>query len=551
MAASLPTASIPTPEPSISLPIRPPDPQAGQAIYSENCSACHGLNGLGDGELVANLDFPPSPLGELQFARQAIPLKWYEMVTVGNLERLMPGFASLNDSQRWDAVAYTLLLSTSPDEIASGEASYAETCLECHAADGGDLEILTQSGEQLYAWVSDDEIHPIAADLSESDVWELVGYMRSLPFRQPELAAEEVSASTTGIISGQVRNGTPGSFVPEGLEIVLTGVEAEAEVISEVIQIAEDGSYTIEDLEIVAGRLFFVTANYQGVTYRSEIAHFLVEEPFLELPITIYESMSSQEPIRVDRLHVLFDFPDADTIRVLQLWVLSNLSDRVLKFDGSNPVLEVELPREALNLTFEEGRLGDRFTLTESGFGDLAPMMPGIGVMQLVFSFDLPYERGLEIQSRLNYPVDAVILLMPDGGPRLGGEGIEDLGLRDMGGISMVNYSASSIPAGGSLAIRLSGRHLLDQSNSAPNELIFGAGVLLLVGAATAYVWISGQRKRGEVPERLAPLPDLINAIARLDIDHEQGRIDTTDYERRREQLKARAAERVERDRSS
>lgn len=495
---------------------------------------------MGDGELVGNLDFPPSTLGDPQVARQATSMQWYEMVTIGNLERLMPGFASLTDAQRWDVTAYALSLSSSSAEFTAGEASYVERCLECHAADGTDIQILTQSGEQLFASINEDELHLFAEELSTEDVWATVAYVRTLPF---QLVEEEIELASTGSIRGQVRNGTSGSSVPEDLDLILIGIEGEAEVISEPIEIAQDGSYLIRELEIVPGRLFFLTTNYQGVAYQSEVAHFLEEEPNLELPITIFESMTSPEAIQIDRLHVLFDFSAPDTIRVIQLLVLSNLSDRALVPDGADPVLELALPQEAFNLIFEEGRLGGRFALTELGFGDFAPLLPGMGNTQLVFSYDLLYESGLEIQSRLQYPVGAIVLLMPDVGPRLRGDGIEDLGLRDMGGISMHNYAASPIPAGGTLSFRLTGRHPFDQADSAPLELVFAAALLLLIGAGTAYVWISGQRKQMATVQPTAPSEedrqDLIHAIARLDVDHEEGRVDTEQYQRRREQLKA------------
>jgi mono/diheme cytochrome c family protein len=471
-------------------------------------------------------------------------MQWYEMVTVGNLERLMPGFASLTDAQRWDVTAYALSLSSSPEALIDGESNYAKTCLECHAADGGDMPILLRSADQIFTSISDGKVHAFAVELSTEQVWETVAYVQTLPFQRSDLAEEDVEVVITGTIHGQLRNGTPGSSIPTDLDLILIGVEGDAEVMSQTVEIAQDGSYLIQDLEIVPGRLFFLNATYQGVIYQSDVAHFLVEEPDLALPLTIFESMSSREPIRVDRLHVLFDFSAPDTLRVIQLLVLSNLSDRVLIPDSAEPLLEIPLPQEAFNLTFEEGSLGDRYSLTSTGFGDLAPLMPGSGNTQLVFSYDLPYQSGLEIQAKFDYPVGAVVLLMPDGGPRLRGEGIEDLGLRDMGGISMQNYETSSIPAGRALSYELTGRHPFDQTSSAPSELVLGAGLLLLVGAGTAYVWVSGQRKRDAIAHSAAPpeqsRQDLIHAIARLDIDHDRERIKTEEYELRREELKSR-----------
>jgi len=104
-------------KPPTAAPLIPPSTQpnleAGAVIYAEKCAACHGLQGLGDGELAEGLAFAPAPLGDPEFARQADPGEWYSTVTIGNLNRLMPGFVSLTDQQRWDVVGYALGLSES------------------------------------------------------------------------------------------------------------------------------------------------------------------------------------------------------------------------------------------------------------------------------------------------------------------------------------------------------------------------------------------------------------------------------------------------------
>lgn len=112
----------PTPAPLIP-PATQPDLAAGADIYAQKCAACHGLQGLGDGELAQGLAFVPAPLGDPEFARQADPGEWYRVVTIGNLDRLMPGFVSLTDQQRWDVVGYALSLSEGLLPLDEAEAS--------------------------------------------------------------------------------------------------------------------------------------------------------------------------------------------------------------------------------------------------------------------------------------------------------------------------------------------------------------------------------------------------------------------------------------------
>ena len=44
--------------------------------------------------MTANLTSAPAKLGDPQIARDARPAAWYEVVTNGRMDRLMPAFAS-------------------------------------------------------------------------------------------------------------------------------------------------------------------------------------------------------------------------------------------------------------------------------------------------------------------------------------------------------------------------------------------------------------------------------------------------------------------------
>ena len=117
---------------SAAFPLIPPNPVQGKPIYAEKCLPCHGESGMGDGPQAENLANTPASLGNPDFARLARPVDWYQMVTNGNIERFMPGFASLNDRQRWDVVAYAFTLSTTPEELRQGKEIYEQNCATCH-----------------------------------------------------------------------------------------------------------------------------------------------------------------------------------------------------------------------------------------------------------------------------------------------------------------------------------------------------------------------------------------------------------------------------------
>ena len=193
----------PTPV-TITPPNTQPDIEAGALIYAEKCAACHGPEGLGDGELANELAFAPAPLGDPNFARAADPLEWYRAVTIGNLDRLMPGFVSLTDQQRWDVVGYALSL--------------------------GSL---------------------VAIEDQQPD-------LMSDPFPEPE------TDNLSGSVTGKISNGSAGGSIPADLEVSILGYDGDQEVVRIATTVESDGRFKFEDLEIVPGRLFFSTVVHQG-----------------------------------------------------------------------------------------------------------------------------------------------------------------------------------------------------------------------------------------------------------------------------------------------
>ncbi len=92
-------------------PLVPPNLLNGKVIYADKCVDCHGPSGKGDGAQADQLPVPVAPIGDPDFAKDARPSDWYQIITVGNLDKFMPGFTSLSDRERWDVAAYALSLS--------------------------------------------------------------------------------------------------------------------------------------------------------------------------------------------------------------------------------------------------------------------------------------------------------------------------------------------------------------------------------------------------------------------------------------------------------
>jgi mono/diheme cytochrome c family protein len=589
-------------------PLVPPDPIRGEAIYAEKCAPCHGTGGLGDGERAAQLPNPVPALGSSQVARQAIPAQWYAMVTQGNLERFMPPFTSLSNGERWDVVAYALSLSAPPDLVEQGDALFQENCAGCHGeraqGDGPEAASLTaapkdltnqelmagKSAADLFAAISQGAPPDMPAfedQLSEDERWVLASYLRNLTFSRSQgeqaaaptpmlqvttpmsetvtaasgtpVAAAEEPTSSAGTVTGSVVN-LSNQPVPEGLEVILRGYDNMTPVITQTTTLQTDGKYAFENVEMPTGRAFMVLVDYKGTQYGSDIALAQPGDPSLELPIAIYETSSDSSQLKADRLHVFLEFVDEKTLRVIELYIISNPTNTtIVPPEEGQPTLAFDLPEGATNLQFQDGVLGGRYVETEGGFGDTAPIRPGSGSYELLFGYELPYDRKLDLSHPVPIPADAVVILSPENGVKIRGESLVDAGTRDVQGAQYRLYNGESLPAGGDLSLSVSGQPSgggsvsITPGNS--TNLIIGLtvfGVALVV----AGVWLFLRSRKAEAeatePEEevveetgsTSDNPDaLMDAIIALDDLYQAGELPETAYQERRAKLKRRLQE--------
>jgi mono/diheme cytochrome c family protein len=154
-------------------PTQAPSTENGELIFAEKCAPCHGATGLGDGEQGIQLGVTVPAFGLPEIARPASPAQWYTIVTQGNMERFMPPFASLNDQERWDVVAYAMTLHTSQDEIAQGKELFEANCADCStdffqdqaamsALSGVELARIVKPSGKVLIFVPNDCLGPIS-----------------------------------------------------------------------------------------------------------------------------------------------------------------------------------------------------------------------------------------------------------------------------------------------------------------------------------------------------------------------------------------------------
>ena len=181
-----------------------PDMVNGARIYAERCTECHGINGDGRGELVeAGSVEQPLDMSDRLLVSAKSPLEWYEIITLGRIENLMPPWENaLSDAERWDVALYTYTLSYDDELLASGEALWRERCSNCELpADIPPVFSDVDYGAQLNRDRFDGR-------LREKEIGAAVAYarMHSLQPAPP--------SGPLGEISGRVEHGTEGGVVP-------------------------------------------------------------------------------------------------------------------------------------------------------------------------------------------------------------------------------------------------------------------------------------------------------------------------------------------------
>ena len=88
-------------------PAAVPDLARGAALYAQQCAACHGATGRGDGPAAAGMDPPPIAFTDADRAKHRSPLSLYQVISQGLPGTAMMSYAHLSNDDRWALAYYT------------------------------------------------------------------------------------------------------------------------------------------------------------------------------------------------------------------------------------------------------------------------------------------------------------------------------------------------------------------------------------------------------------------------------------------------------------
>lgn len=550
-------------------PLLPPDPDAGEAIFMNECAPCHGDSGMGDGPRAEKLPVIPPPVGSPAYSRAVPPTRWFQVITQGRIDRLMPGYgASLSDRQRWDIVAYLMTLGTTPEQIARGWNAYRSECQECHGTEttSGIGNSPKLSGPELFHRSVDDLVSVLTYDrnslihagiqLPDDEKVNIFAFLRTLVFHHPTTGAENAldppSTSVTPplaiTITGRVINGSGGS-VPVHQSVKLLSIDGNAPGFSRETTTGRDGRFVFNEVPAAVDRTYMVSTRYRDIEYTSEGLQSGQPDELDDFRLTVYETDTDTSLVTADRVHIFFEYPRSDTIRVVQLFVLNNPTNRMVTASSAGGVvINYPLPPGALNLQFQNGTLGQRFLMTADGIGDTQPVTPGDST-QVLFSYDLPY-RG-EAVFDVNIPVktETVNVLLAAEGVTLKSSQLQEVGEKNVQNNTWRLFTAAGMDAGAAMHVQISGkpRVTTPRDNEMSSSLAVGTiSLVIVVVFITTILFRDVVEKRTQVHEAAMALIDtvdrdaILDAIIALDDQYQAGQIPAAAYHERRAELKNR-----------
>jgi mono/diheme cytochrome c family protein len=551
-----------------------PSAARGEELWAQNCAPCHGAQGRGDGataQMPQMADNPPTDFTDSVAARQRSLADMFTVTKEGRMDRLMPPWGGqLSDDQIWDVVAYAQTFATPPDDIAAGKSIYEANCATCHANDGTAVApgapnfadaaaMATQSPQAMFDVVSQgqSDMPAFASQLSEQERWQVVDYLRTFSY-QP--------ITFDGVITGQVQNATISQPVGD-VEVRLRRWGIDSELPSVTTKADADGYFRFENLDTGGHTFYNLEVLYNGITFPSEFATFDPGSTELSMPVNVYETTTSDEAVKVDRLHFIVMGNEPGSFSVLELYQFSNDSDRAyvgtVNDAGQRETVRIALPAGAQNLFLQRGTLGVDFLETDDGLVSTSVIVPGQDSFEVAFVYLVPYSgTTLDLNRSVYYDTNTVNGLLLDVGAKLESDVLTFGGERSAQGQNYLQYTAQELKAGETLPIRLNDLDKVEFSSTTsatasggsaavmPSTGLRQTTLLLTMLGLGALVILFGvfyprlrPRLRGEGIGLESDLKQerqrLLLTLARLDQAYEAGQLNETVYQRARAQRKA------------
>ncbi|MGH2517961.1 MAG: carboxypeptidase-like regulatory domain-containing protein, partial [Ktedonobacterales bacterium] len=396
----------------------------------------------------------------------------------------------------------------------------------------------------------------------------------SMPGAAAHAAVAHRAASTNGVISGTVENGSKGNAPVPGQTVTLDVFVSHAQTQSDGTATTDaHGRFSFTGLDGSGSTIYQVTTHYQNGDFTGAPIGFASTTTETQT-LTVYETTFDPAVLSVTNTTMLFSPPETKTglIPVGVFITFKNSTNRAFVATTAAPagampasLLRFALPPDAQSLALGSGFTNVRVIQVDKGFAALATIPPG--TTQFAYVYYLPYTgTDYHFQFQAVYPTAAVTLLVPttvlvDGGDYAVKPPVQALGQQYQ------LLEADNVQPGEVLKMRLWNLPLPGEQPDLDQRLLLllgGALALLLALLLALYL------KRGNLAVALGILPAsalpkpaesrggqereaerkrLLKLLASLENQHTVGNITDADYIRRRDatrrKLKALLAETI------
>jgi mono/diheme cytochrome c family protein len=544
-------------------PPAPPHVTNGAQIYARKCQACHGEAGKGDGpraEQVKSQGGQVINLVDPARQRSAKPADWFDVVTNGRIERLMPGFAaSLTPQDRWDLLAYIWAMGTTTETLRAGQALYTRQCESCHGPQGkGDgpkaagakmadftdpVYMAANSLTDIAAAMVKGDAHR-EVELDDSQRLQAAEYVRTFGYQYADPGTLRQSAfAGDGVLQFHVENLTPGGSPVKDLPVTLRAYDTQGEVFSRTATLDARGVVTFTQLPRSDGYFYQPDILYNGAKFFAQprqISGTAVQTGTLP----VYEVTTDASAITISEYHYFVQQVGEGVASVVEFYIFDNNSDRAY-VDKSSPggqlrSLKITVPEDASNIRFDGPGIGARFSQDGTTLYDSDAVPPGQRSSTIALIYEIPYRAGRQIERVMPYPVTTWDVLLPEGELRV--SGLVDKGVKTMdNGSSIHQYAPEqpTVPAGGTISFDLVG-----QLRGAPvpgddgRALGFGLVSIALAGGLAYFLFTRLRRVRALDAELAHDREALLEEIADLDNRFAEGKLKEAPYRKKRTQLK-------------
>ncbi|MGB1253376.1 MAG: c-type cytochrome [Candidatus Promineifilaceae bacterium] len=490
----------------------------GVVIFQQRCANCHGITGLGDGQIAAQAISPPTPLGDPEYQRSANPATMFETISIGRMQRGMPLFGEgssnpLSEQERWDVIAAIYALGTNSAELsASGQAVGTLFSEQFSTTDWAN-----SSNRMVFDALGDN-------GLSEEERWAAVNWGRMTFGANYYLGA--------GSIAGSVLNVSTSEPLASG-PVTLVAFEELEPVQSWEATVDATGAFRFEIPNVPSDWIFRVTTTHDSLPYSSDFIQLRAGEMAQSQTVLVYDRTNSADLIALQELRVVAEV-GAEQVFFNEFYAYRN--DGTSVYAGGTQLF---VPDSAENLRFigitPNGEFFPINNINPAGDGYFyaEAITPGAG-MELLVRYSLPYEGGATIEHPVALQPETTTLFVPEE-LNVAGEW-QMVATELIQGESFTRYNNDidqtlSVAIGGNTRFAVDGIGNRVVVRDEQQELLIGGVALAITIAACAYLLNLWQQ---QTPNDPAPL---LHEVAALDNAYAAKQIKKKAYEKRRNQL--------------